>query len=268
MLHVIQHGSGAKVRRNGGRTAAGAPGREAESARSLVRLRQRGPEGRRRQEAASAREYDDKLEGELQKIHDSVLALVDRSLHPPASIEESTVICYKTKGEAKSEDAEDGCVAYAEAKKITEKFINKDVDVPVMMQRQEPVTQKVWKTVEVPQVQYVHQIIDVPVVVQCQVLTSQIVKNTVEAQQVQFLDRVVDVPVVMQRRRSVPQTMEEFMEVIRLTLQDRMQERIVEETDVHLSRMIEKKNRSCEARELHGGTNRRRTSSTRDGENY
>ena len=54
------------------------------------------------------------------------------------------------------------------------------------------------KTVEVPQVQYIDRTVDVPVVMQGQVLVSQTVQKTAEAPQVQFLDRVPDVPVATQ----------------------------------------------------------------------
>ena len=63
--------------------------------------------------------------------------------------------------------------------------------------------EKVQKTVEVPQVQYVDKTIYVLVVRQGQVPTIQPVQNTVEMSQVQFLDRVLDASVVTQRH--VPQ---------------------------------------------------------------
>ena len=60
-------------------------------------------------------------------------------------------------------------------------FIDKDtVDVPVMMQRQVLVIQKVQKTVEVPQGQHMDRIVDVTFVLQHQVPTSQTVQKTVE----------------------------------------------------------------------------------------
>ena len=86
-----------------------------------------------------------------------------------------------------------------------------------------PVIMKVQKTVEVPQVQYIDKIVDVPVVAQRHVLTSQSVQKTVEVSQVQFPDRVVGVLVMMQRQ--VPQ--------------EPIQERIVEETDVAVTRVKE-----------------------------
>ena len=87
---------------------------------------------------------------------------------------------------------------------------------PVVLQRQAPMIQKVLKTVEFPQVQYVDEIVDEPVVMQGQVPTTQTVQKTGEASQVQFPDRVADVPVVS--RRHVPGLLiqEEIVEVIRV----------------------------------------------------
>ena len=61
-------------------------------------------------------------------------------------------------------------------------------------------SEKVLKTVEVLQVQYIGKINDVSVVRQGQVPTIRTVQRTVEVPQVQFHDRVADVPVSMQRQ--------------------------------------------------------------------
>ena len=80
-----------------------------------------------------AREHVAKVEGELQKIRDGILALMDKKLIPSPGTDESKVFYYKMKGdyhrylaqfatgEAKSKAGEDACVAYAEVTKITEK---------------------------------------------------------------------------------------------------------------------------------------------------
>merc|ERR1712012_78185 len=85
------------------------------------------------QQASYAREYVAKVEGELQKICDGILALMDKNLIPSASTGESKVFYYKMKGDyyrylaefatgdAKSEAAEDARVAYAEATWVAEK---------------------------------------------------------------------------------------------------------------------------------------------------
>jgi len=90
------------------------------------------------------------------------------------------------------------------------------VNVPVVKQQQVPSVQKVFKTVEMPQVQYIDRVVDVPVVKQRQMPSVQVVQKlvvqqrhvpsiqkvqrTVEIPQVQHVDRVVDVPVVKQRQ--------------------------------------------------------------------
>ena len=85
------------------------------------------------QQASYAREYVAKVEAELQKICDGILALMDKNLIPSASTGESKVFYYKMKGDyyrylaefatgdAKSKAAEDARVAYAEATKVAEK---------------------------------------------------------------------------------------------------------------------------------------------------
>ena len=57
-------------------------------------------------------------------------------------------------------------------------FIDKVVDVPVVIQCQVPVIQNQQKTVEVPQVQYIDGVVDVPVVMQRQVPTIQTVQSS------------------------------------------------------------------------------------------
>ena len=66
------------------------------------------------------------------------------------------------------------------------------VDVPVPQIREE--------TVEVRQVQFIDKAMDVPVVMQRQVPRVRKVLKTVEAPQAHDTDKVVDVPVIMQRR--------------------------------------------------------------------
>ena len=59
--------------------------------------------------------------------------------------------------------------------------------------------QTVQKTVEIPQVQFLNKVVDIPVVVQRQVPMVQKVQKTLEVPQLQFIDKVVDIPVVAQR---------------------------------------------------------------------
>merc|ERR1712179_172194 len=80
-----------------------------------------------------ANEYCKKVEGELQKICDTILGLLDGSLIPKASSGESKVFYQKMKadyyryiaefsdGDAKSKAAENARLAYEDASKVAEK---------------------------------------------------------------------------------------------------------------------------------------------------
>ena len=125
------------------------------------------------QQAADARWYAIVLEAELQRIYAGILALMDENLFPSASTREPKAIYYVK---------------------------NKAVDVSMVSERQAPMIQKVLKTVEVLQVQYIGKINDVSVVRQGQDPTIRIVQRMVEVPQVLFHDRVADVPVSMQRQ--------------------------------------------------------------------
>ena len=170
-----------------------------------------------KQQAASAREYDDKLEGELQKIYDGILALVDTNLNLTASTEESTVIYYKTHGGVEVQlvdEVVDMLVVLQMQVPSIQQVQQTVVDVPVVLRRQAPMIQEVLKTVEIAQVQYVGKIGDVSVVTKRRVPTVQTAQKTEEVTKVQFLDLVAGVPVVMQRQLS----------------QGRIKERTVEQT--------------------------------------
>ena len=145
------------------------------------------------QSAAHVTEYVAKAGIELRGIRDGVFAAMDTNLNPAANTGEPKVFYNKTNGDS-----------------------YRFLEEPVVLQRQAPMIQKVLKTVEFPQVQYVDEIVDEPVVMQDQVPTTQIVEKIVEASQVQFPDRVADVPVVS--RRHVPGLLiqEEIVEVIRV----------------------------------------------------
>ena len=83
--------------------------------------------------ASYAREYFAKVEDELQKIRDGLLALMDKKLILPPSTDESQTYYYKMKGDyyrylaefatddAKNKACEDACFADAEATEIAEK---------------------------------------------------------------------------------------------------------------------------------------------------
>ena len=102
-------------------------------------------------------------------------------------------------------------------------FIDKDtVGVPVVFQRQVPVIQKEQRSVEVPQFLYIGRIVDVPVVLQREVPTNQRVQKTVEVLETQHLDEVLDVPVVMQLQIPLNQRVQRTVEIRQVRFVDRI----------------------------------------------
>ena len=154
------------------------------------------------------REYIAEVEGELQKIRDGILAIMDKNLIPVASTDESKVLYYKMKSDfyryladcatsdAKGKAAEGACVAHAEATKtssrdrISQYTVEQSLDVLV------------------PEI--VKQLVEVPETVS----QDRIQQRTVE--------QIVDAP--------VPQAVEELAEVFHGFSQDRIQQRAVEQT--------------------------------------
>ena len=149
-------------------------------------------------EQAHTKEYVARVELEFLWACDDILALIDENLIPSASTEEPEAFYFERRGDYYRLLAE---CATGDAK-------SRGVDVSTVSQRQAPMIQKVLKTVEVPQVQYIDRIVDVPVVAQCQVPIGQTVEKTVEVRQVLFLDRVADIPVSMQRQMLQKQILE------------------------------------------------------------
>ena len=131
-----------------------------------------------------AREHVAKVEGELQKIRDGILALMDKKLVPSADTDEMKVSYYRMKsdyyrylaefatGETRSKADEDARDAYAKATKIAEKdlvmthpvrlamALSSLDDVSVVAQRQIFMDQTVQKTVETPQLQRTDMVIE------------------------------------------------------------------------------------------------------------
>ena len=73
---------------------------------------------------------------------------------------------------------------------------------PVVVQRQVPAIQKVQKTGEVPQVQYIDRIMDLPVVKRHLEPTIQTEQKTAEVRDAQNLDQVIDMHVETQQQLS------------------------------------------------------------------
>ena len=122
------------------------------------------------QQATQAKEYAVNLEGELQKVCEGILALMDESLILSASTGEPREFYYEMKGDYYRFLAE--CVTDDAKSKVAE-----EVTIPVARPYPEhldvpcanPIVQTVQKTVEVPQVQYIAKIGDVSVMRQSQV---------------------------------------------------------------------------------------------------
>ena len=84
------------------------------------------------------------------------------------------------------------------------------IDVPVL---------RIQETVEVPQIQFIDKTLDVPVVVQRQVPIVQKLQKTVEVPQTQFIDKVMDVPVHMQRQVPAIQVAQKTVKELRSTFE-------------------------------------------------
>ena len=100
--------------------------------------------------------------------------------------------------------------------RVQNRIMEQIIDMPVMMQCQ------VQKTVEVPQIQFIDKAVDVPVIVQRQVPIVRKVQKTVEVPQALSTDEVMDAPLTMQRQ--VP-----AVQVAQKTVKDPQTQSIVKE---------------------------------------
>ena len=176
--------------------------------------------------ASYAREYIVKVENELQKIREGVLALMDKKLVPSPSTNESKAFYYKMKsdyyryfaefatGETKSKASEDARDACVEANKIAENDLAVTHPVRLAMalssvvtQRQIPIDQTVQKTVETPPLQRTNRVIDGPVVQVEHVPQSQVAEETIEIPQLDAVEKIVETPEIQDRiqQRNVEQ---------------------------------------------------------------
>ena len=149
--------------------------------------------------ASYAREYVAKVENELQKIREGVLALTDKKLIPLPSTDKSKVLYYKMKSDyyryfaecatddAKGKATDNTCAAYATATEIAEKDLV--VTNPVrlaMAQRQISMDQIVQKTVETPQQQCIDKVVEDLI---AQVPQVHVVRKTVEDTQFDIVQK-------------------------------------------------------------------------------
>ena len=154
-----------------------------------------------------AREYVVKVEGELQKIRDGILALMDKELVPSADTDETKVSYYRMKsdyyrylaefatGETRSKADEDARHAYAEATKIAEKDLALS---SVVAQRQNHMVQTVQKTMEISQLQCIDKVSDGLVVQIEHVPQAHVVEKTVEIPQLDDVKKIVETPEIQQ----------------------------------------------------------------------
>ena len=205
---------------------------------------------------SNAREYVEKMEGELQKIRDDILALMDKKLVPSASTDETKVSYYRMKsdycrylaefatGETKSKADEDALDACVEANKIAENdlAVTRPVRLAMALNTsvfQSEVFQKSHEASQMARVAFedatTAPVIDIPAVTQ-QIAIDQIVQKTTEIPQLRCIGSEKENPVVqVPRAHVVEKTVEipqlDVVEKIVKTpkIQDRIQQRNVEQ---------------------------------------
>ena len=181
-----------------------------------------------------AREHVAKVEGELQKIRDGILALMDKKLVPSAGTDETKMSYYRMKsdcyrylaefatGETKGKADEDAFDACVEANQIAEKdlvvshpvrlataldfsafrsevFQNPDEASQMACVAFEdastsPVDQIAQKTIEIPRLRRIGNVIDIPVVQVEHVPESRVAEKTVEITQLDVVEKIVETP--------------------------------------------------------------------------
>ena len=194
--------------------------------------------------ASYARDYVAKVENDLQKIREGVLALTDKKLIPLPSTDESNTFYYKMKSDycrylaecatddAKGKATEGICAAYAKATEIAGKDLVVTHPVHLAMalssvvaQRQIPFDQTVQKTVEAPQLQCIDKVVDDPIV---QVQCVEVLEKTAETPQTQTIqgtqapESLAITPVCQVRQTG---HVEELVEVSKVFSQDTAQQR-------------------------------------------
>ena len=88
-------------------------------------------------------------------------------------------------------------------------YNDKVVEVPVVMQRPDPICHTVQKTTEAPQC--IDKAEDMPGLMQRQIPFVQRLQKMVEVPQIQFIDKVMDAPVNMQRQVQVKEQSDDTM---------------------------------------------------------
>ena len=140
---------------------------------------------------SNAREYVEKVESELQKIRDGILALMDKNLVPSPSTDETKVSYYKMKSD------------------YYRYLVEQVTEVPKTSNCDRTSQRAVEQIFDVPVPEMVKQLLEVPETVS----QDRIKQRTVE--------QIVDAP--------VPQVVEELAESFKVFSQDRIQQRAVEQ---------------------------------------
>ena len=184
------------------------------------------------QHAADAREYAIMLEAELQRIYAGILALMDENLIPSTSTGEPKAFNSEKKdeyyrfcaGRATGDAKRQAQMTQKVLKTVTPQMQYSDgiVDLPAVTQRRIPTIQTAQRTVEVPNVvsqdripqRTVEQVIDT--------LIPQIVEEIIEVFTGEFLS-------LMSRKMKDTDREEELVEAFKVFVQDRVQQRIMEQ---------------------------------------
>ena len=224
----------------------------------------------------NAREYVEKVEGELQKIRDGILALMDNKLVPSVNTDETKVSYYRmtsdyfrylaefATGETKSKVDEDALDACVEAHKIAENdlAVTRHVRLAMALNTsvfQSEVFQNSDEASQMARVAFedatTAPVIDIPAVTQ-QIPIDQIVQKTIEIRQLRCIGSVIDIPVVEVVQVPQAHVAEKTVEITQLDvvekivetpeiqtghgIQDRIQQRTVEQiVDVPVQQVVE-----------------------------
>ena len=197
--------------------------------RVITSIEQKEKSKSEEQLASHAREYIAKVEGELQKIREGVLALMDKKLVSSPGTDESKAFYYKMKSDYHRYLAE---FTTGETKR-------KILEMPVTRKTQQVANTHVQhdvNTVEVERSKLVKETVQEKInhlTKHAKVPRVCAVKKTAEIAQVQFLDKVDEIPVVAQRQISM-ETVQKTMEIPQLQCVDKVVDN-PEAPQVHVS---------------------------------
>ena len=209
--------------------------------------------------ASHAREYIAEMEGELQKIRDGILALMDKNLIPSASTDESKVLYYKMKSDyyrylaecatddAKGKATEDTCVACAEATKIAENPVRLAMDTKRSLKTRCSETNEEFDRRVADRQAELKAVIDAICTLNSdtsfdtydKTVSTDFLQMPMETPQLPCIDKVVDVTVATQQVVQIPQAhvAEKTVEITQLDVV----EKIVETPEIQTGHGIQDK---------------------------